>query len=59
MKGTERLLLLSAVNWYEKYCEEKDDAFDAKEAVMMIAEDCFLELDEDVIDKLVFEYERA
>lgn len=59
MRGDVRLLLLSAVNWYEKYCEEKGDVFDTKEAISMVSEDCYMDLEDDEIDKLVTDYNNA
>jgi hypothetical protein len=59
MRGATRLLLLSAVSWYEKYCEEVGDSFEVKEAILMIAEDCYLELDDSLVDALAIEYNKA
>lgn len=59
MRGDVRLLLLSAVNWYEKYCEERVNHFDVRDAIEMVAEDCYLDLEDDELEKLVQEYQKA
>lgn len=53
---TEGLILLEAVNWYEKYCVEIGQSFDAADAIYQISDGAYLELSDEEIEILVEKY---